>query len=70
MDNMKTKNIDRNELMRLKFSYYSETLWNNSYCGKKKQVNKCKKLLKTKYGIVGHDSVSILNKIDKMIKSN
>ena len=67
---MKTKNIDKNELLRLRIGYYSETLWNNSYCGKSKPSNKCKKLLKTKYGITGRDSDIIISKIDKMIKSH
>ena len=65
---MKTKNVDKNELMRLKFEYHSETLWNNSYGGKKKPVYKVYKLLKSKYGIVGRDYEVVVNKIDKLIR--
>jgi len=67
---MKPKNIDKSELMRLKFEYYSEILWNNSLGGKKKPVNKVYKLLKSKYGIVGRDIDSVYGKIDKLIKSS
>ena len=67
---MKKKQIDRDELMRLKFEYYSETLWNNSLNGKKKPVYKVYKLLKTKYGIVGRDYGVVTGKIDKMLKSS
>ena len=67
--NMKTKDIDTDELRRLKIGYYSETLWNKSYSGKNKPSYRCKKLLKSKYGIIGRNAEIIMCKIDKMIRS-
>ena len=65
---MKTKNIDKSEVARLKFEYLSECHNNNSICITTKKSDRIYKLIKKKFGITGRDPKVVMKKMDKLIK--